>query len=74
MSNKVFSVSIDGNFMTGLVSPVQYRIHTSDARISPKGSECVLWNEVWKLTLFIILYIYVCLGKIQMKVEMCKYS
>lgn len=46
MSNKIFSISIDGETMSNLVTPVRYRVYTKDARISPKGAECVIWNEV----------------------------
>ncbi|CAK8694047.1 unnamed protein product [Clavelina lepadiformis] len=45
MSDKIFSVGVDELIMTSLVTPVRYRIYTNDARISPKGAECVLWNE-----------------------------
>ncbi|XP_039258016.2 adhesion G-protein coupled receptor V1-like isoform X1 [Styela clava] len=48
MSNKIFSVSINEKPIANLVNPVRYRIHTKDSRISPKGAECVLWNEASK--------------------------
>nr|CAB3264082.1 mucin-5AC [Phallusia mammillata] len=45
MSNKIFSVGVDGKNIHTLTSPVKYRVYTKDLRISPKGAECVLWNE-----------------------------
>jgi len=46
MSNKVFSAGVFGRHATPLKTPVRYRVYTNDARISPQGAECVLWNEV----------------------------
>ena len=46
MSQKVFSVGVDGKLTGTLSTPVRYRVYTSDARVSPKGAECVIWNHV----------------------------
>ena len=46
MSNKIFSVGIENAETHSLKTPVRYRVYTNDARISPRGAECVLWNQV----------------------------
>ena len=46
MSNKIFSVGVDEASTHSLSTPVRYRVYTNDARISPQGANCVLWNHV----------------------------
>ena len=46
MSQKVFSIGVDGKLTHKLSTPVRYRVYTNDARISPQGAECVIWNQV----------------------------
>ncbi|XP_077988560.1 adhesion G-protein coupled receptor V1-like [Glandiceps talaboti] len=47
MSNKVFSVGLKGREadFSNIATPVQYRVYTDDARVTPKGADCLLWNQ-----------------------------
>jgi len=46
MSQKMFSIGIDGALTSSLPTPVRYRVYTNDARVSPQGAKCVIWNHV----------------------------